>query len=398
MGLSDRAILNAKPKEKKYVLKDDDGLSLEVWPTGRKVWMFRYWINNVERRKTLGRYPTVSLREARDMRDNARMQLDRKIDPFANSKATACVFDEYALLWWERHKLELKNAKNIQTTEHRVKAFIVPAFKNRDPRGIMPHEIFNFIKNIERTGKRETARRTMDLIRQIFRFMVTEGLLTRNPVTELVGILDKPVVEHHPSITDPGGIAVLRDKIREYKGSHSMRCAMLFSLYTFARPGEVRHYEWPEINFETKEWHIPAEKMKAGVKHIVPLSRQALAVLEEIRPFSECHGKYVFPAPLCYDGSRTYSDSSINRAFVRQMKYGPKQVTAHGFRSTASTVLNESGIWHYDAIEAQLAHSGVDRVRKAYNYAKYLQERREMMQWYADYIDGLKAPDKEKTD
>ena len=130
----------------------------------------------------------------------------------------------------------------------------------------------------------------------------------------------------------------------------------------------------------------------------MPLSRQALAVLEEIRPFSECHGKYVFPAPLCYDGSRTYSDSSINRAFVRQMKYEPKQVTAHGFRSTASTVLNESGIWHYDAIEAQLAHSGVDRVRKAYNYAKYLQERREMMQWYADYIDGLKAPDKEKTD
>lgn len=391
LSLSELAVRNAKPQDIMYILKDDDGLLLEVWPTGRKVWRLRYWHKGKERKKTLGQYPLMSMREARERRDKAKRALLDGLDPFAKSDVSAPVFDDLALEWWEEHKQTLRNAKNIQTMEHRIKAYIIPEFRDRDPKSITPHELLDMVESIERTGKIETAHRTLDILRQIFRFILRKRLILSNPAMDLRGMIAPRKQEHHPSITDPAGIAELRDKILNYRGGATLRNAMMFSLYTFARPGEIRHAEWKEINWETSEWHIPPEKMKAGVKHIVPLSKQVIAILENQKKYSYEFGLYIFPGDRCYDGTKPYSDATINKAFIRQMDYPAKTVTAHGFRSTASTQLNESGLWSIDAIEHQLAHSGSDRVRKAYNYAKYLPERRKMMQWWADWIDGLRV-------
>ncbi|MEG1837583.1 MAG: tyrosine-type recombinase/integrase [Synergistaceae bacterium] len=391
MGLSEMSVRNSKPKEELYFLKDDNGLFLEVWPNGRKTWRLRYWVGGKERKKTLGPYPLLSLKEARERRDEARKSLLNGIDPFSKAIAPAYVFDTLAMEWWQEHKKTLRSAKNIQTMEHRITAYIIPVFKGRDPQTITSHELLDMVEAIENKGKIETAHRTLDILRQIFRYILRKRLIDRNPAMDLRGLIEPRKQEHHPSLTEPRDIARLRDKIKGYSGGDTVRNAMLYSLYTFARPGEVRHAEWKEINWETKEWHIPAIKMKAGVKHIVPLSEQAILILEEQKKISFKNGNYIFPAVRSSDGKKTYSDATINKAFIRQMGYPPRTVTAHGFRSTASTRLNESGLWSIDAIEHQLAHSGNDRVRKAYNYAKYLPERRKMMQWYADYIDGLKA-------
>lgn len=397
--MSELSVRKSQPKEKPYVLKDDGGLMLLVWPSGKKTWRLRYWVEGRERKKTLGDYPLVSLKEARDKRDSVRKALLDGNDFFKKtSSKVEHSFGEYALEWWDGHKKELHNAKNIKTMEHRVKAYIIPAFSGRDCRSITAPEVSDFAKRMGSTGRLETAHRTVDILRQIFRYVIEEHGMESNPVLEMRGVLERRSPEHHPSVVAPEEIALLRDRIRSFKGTITIKNAMLFSLYTFARPGEVRHCEWNEINFDKAEWHIPAEKMKAGEKHIVPLSKQALAALEEMKPLSQLYGRHVFPAPRCCDGGKPYADNAINKALIKGCKYEKRTVSAHGFRSTASTVLNESGLWHWDAIEAQLAHSGGDRVRKAYNYARYLAERREMMQWYADYIDTQTAPKKKEDE
>jgi len=399
LALTELAVRKAAARDKVYTMADSHGLGLAVYPSGEKSWVFRYDVPSSDgkrhpKKKILGPYPLLSLSDARIRRDAARKTLLDGIDPFVKSGPGKGVFDELALEWWNQHKLTLKNTKNVQTMEHRIKAYIIPAFSGREPASIQPIELLDFIREIEKTGRIETAHRTANILSQIFGYIFAEKhLVPRNPILDIRGQIEPRKQIHHPSITKPEGVAVLRDKIKNYRGCASIRCAMLFSLYTFARPGEVRHCEWSEINWETSEWHIPAEKMKAGVKHIVPLSKQVLEILKEMKKHSFVYGKYVFPAERCYDGSKPYSDNTLNKAFVRQMGYPPQTVTAHGFRSTASTLLNESGLWNYDAIEHQLAHSGDDRVRKAYNYAEFIVERRRMMQWYADYVDELKAPE-----
>lgn len=394
MALSELAVRKAQPQDKLYLMPDENGLVLCVWPSGTKVWRLRCWINGKEKKKSIGTYPLLSLKGARAKRDEVRRAILEHKDPFMQTVARNGnkSFGDFAHEWWNEHKEKLTNAKNIQTMEHRLKAYILPTFGGRAPQSITASELAEFAKTFAASGKIETTHRTLDMIRQIFRSAIEAGALDHNPVLDIRGILPRRTPVHHPSITEPEGIAVLRDRIRTSNCYPVIKNAMLFSLYTFARPGEVRFCEWKEINWDACEWHIPAGKMKAGVKHIVPLSRQALEILEAMKPISLHWGKYIFTAIRCYDGSKVYSDMAINKALVERLGYKPREVSAHGFRSTASTCLNESGLWHWDAIEAQLAHSGSDRVRKAYNYARYMQERREMMQWYADYIDGLKAP------
>lgn len=368
MALTELAVRKAAPKEKIYILADSNGLGLMVRPSGEKSWVFRYDVPTADKKrhakkKILGPYPLVSLADARARRDEARKSLLDKVDPFAKVERSGGVFDDLALEWWAIHQKELRNKKNIDTMDSRIRAYIIPAFSGRNPKEITALELLDFVKAIEKTGKIETAHRTLDILRAIFRYiMVEKRLIQHNPVYELRGLVAPRKQEHFPSITEPAGIAVLRDKIKNYRGCVSIRCAMLFSLYTFPRPANCRFCEWKEIDFENKEWRIPGEKMKNGIKHIVPLSRQAIEVLQEMKKFSGCYNKLVFPAARCYDGSKPFSDATMNKAFIRQMGYPPRTVTGHGFRSTASTRLNESGLWTADAIEHQLAHSGDDRV------------------------------------
>jgi len=248
MSLTELAVRKAVPREKPYFMKDEDGLSLIVWPSGEKTWQLRYWVKDHpddkksrERRKTLGPYPLITLKEARERRDEARKSLLDGIDPFAKSAPSVYVFEALALEWWSEHKLILRNAKNIQTMEHRIKSYIIPEFQGRDPKSITSLELLDMVKAIEKTGKVETAHRTLDILRQIFSYiMLQKRLIERNPVLDLRGLIAPRAQVHHPSITEPAGIAELRDKIKNYRGCESIRCAMLFSLYTFARPGEVR--------------------------------------------------------------------------------------------------------------------------------------------------------------
>lgn len=398
MALSELAVRKAQPKEKVYVLADEGGLALWVWPTGKKTWRIRYWIDGKERKRSLGEYPIFSLKEAREWRDSVRKDISMGKQPFAELKTVERTFGDYALEWWAEHKTTLSNKKNIKTTDSRVRGYIIPAFGAKQPADITPGELADFVKLIGSTGKKETANRVQDILRQIFRYIFELHVIERNPVLDITGVVPRGKVKHHPSITEPAEIAELRNKINAFHGTLTVKLAMLFSMYTFARPCEVRFCEWREIDFAAAEWHLPPGKMKAREKHIVPLSRQAIEVLKTMKPFSFSYDKYVFPAPRCYDGTKPYSDAAINQTITKRLKYPPRTMTAQGFRSMACTRLNESGLWHWDAIEAQLAHSEGNRVRKAYNYARYMQERREMMQWWADYIDGLKTKEEQEKE
>jgi integrase len=220
----------------------------------------------------------------------------------------------------------------------------------------------------------------------VFRYGIATGRCERNPAGDLRGALPPTKETHHPSLTDPKAIAHLLRSMEDYQGSHVTSCALRLAPIVFVRPGELRHAEWCEIDIEGKEWRIPANKMKMRVQHIVPLSRQAITIIEEVRPLTG-HGKYLFPSARTLE--RPMSENTVNAA-LRRLGYTKEELTGHGFRSMASTLLNEMG-WNRDAIERQLSHAERDNIRAAYNYAEYLPERRRMMQAWAEYLDKLKA-------
>jgi integrase len=242
------------------------------------------------------------------------------------------------------------------------------------------------LRRIEAKGTLETAHRTKQNCGQVFRYAVATGRAERDPTGELRGALPPASGKRMATITDPKGVGGLLRSIDSYQGGIVIRSALQFAPLVFVRPGELRHAEWMEIDFETAEWRIPAAKMKSGTMHIVPLSRQALAVLREIQPLT-AQGKYVFPSPR--SGTRPMSNNAVLSA-LRRMGYTREEMTGHGFRSMASTLLNEQG-WNRDAIERQLTHAERNNVRAAYNYAEFMPEREKMMQAWADYLERLKA-------
>ena len=254
-------------------------------------------------------------------------------------------------------------------------------------------ELLVVLRRIEARGAIETAHRELSTCGQIFRYGVANGYCDRDIATDLRGAL-KPVVHtHHPSITDQDGVADLLRRIDEYQGGNVVRCALRLAPLFFVRPGELRHAEWSEFNIERQEWRIPSEKMKARVLHIVPLSKQALTILEnELRPITGAE-RYLFPGRR--GSARPMSENTVNAA-LRYMGYEKDEMTGHGFRSMASTLLNELG-YNRDWIERQLAHGERNEVRSAYNYAEYLPERRKMMQEWADYLDELKTGQRQKV-
>ncbi len=391
--LTDTATKNAKPKDKPYRLADEKGLYLEVKPNGSKYFRMKYRFDGKEKLLAFGVYPETSLKEARDKRDEARKQLAQGIDPSENRKAMkaaqAADGDTFEVIAREWHSKFSPN----WTPEHgerilrRLEADIFPWLGNRPIREITAPELLACLRRVESRGALDTAHRAHQNCGQVFRYAVATGRAERDPCGDLKGAMPPVKDRHHASITDPKAIGDLLRAIEGYKGAYVTKAAMGLAPLVFVRPGELRQAEWAEIDLDKAEWRIPAEKMKMRDPHIIPLSTQAVAILRELHPLTG-RGRYVFPSARTPNGDRCMSENAVLAA-LRRLGYGKEEMTGHGFRSMASTLLNEQG-WHRDAIERQLAHAERNAVRAAYNYAEHLPERRKMMQAWADYLDGLK--------
>lgn len=391
MPLTNTEIKNVKPEQKPKRLFDGGGLYLEVAPSGGKWWRFKYRFMGKERRLSLGVYPDVSLAQARERRDEARKLLAEGTDPSTVRKASKAdqqaqteTFEIVARQWHTKFTPSWSpgHAARILTS---LSKDAFPWIGHRPIREILPPEVLSVARRVEARGAIETAHRLVGNIGMVFRYGVAAGLADSDPTRDLRGALSPTTEKHHASITDPKAVADLLRAIESYSGSHITRCALRLAPLVFVRPGELRHAEWSEIDSNAAEWRIPAHKMKMRTQHIVPLSRQAIAVLEELRPLTG-FGRYVFPSVRTSE--RPMSNNTVNGA-LRRLGYTKDEMTGHGFRSMASTLLNEQG-WNRDAIERQLAHAERNNVRAAYNFAEFLPERRKMMQSWAEHLDALR--------
>ena len=268
----------------------------------------------------------------------------------------------------------------------RFELYIFPWIGAKPIREVVAPELLEALRRIESTGAIETAHRAMQTCSQVFRYAVASGLADRDPASDLKGALTPSRETHRAAILDPKGVGALLRACDDYPGTLVARCALRFAPLVFVRPGELRHAEWCEIDFDAKEWRIPGPKMKMREQHVVPLSRQAVAILHELRPLTG-DGRYIFPSERTRD--RPMSNATVLAA-LRRLGYAKDEMSGHGFRAMASTLLNELG-WAPDVIERQLAHAERNKVRAAYNRATHLAERRKMMQAWADYLDGLKG-------
>lgn len=397
MALTDTAIRNAKPQAKPVKLFDGGGLYIEVSPSGGRWWRFKYRIGGREKRISLGTYPETTLKEARERRDEARRLLGQGIDPSDHRKAAKRAeagedsFEHIAREWHGRHMAN-KSESHASKTLERLQKDVFPWIGSRSAREITAPELLAVLRRIESRGAIELCHVTKRICGQVFRYAIATGRAERDPAADLKGALQPVKSEHFAAVTEPKAIGQLLRDIDGYTGHFVTQCALKLSPLVMLRPGEVRRAEWTEIDIEAAEWRIPASKMKMRDEHIVPLSRQSIEILEAIRPLTG-RGRYVFPSARTAPGAkdeRPMSENAITAA-LRRLGYTGKDMTAHGFRSMASTRLNESHLFHPDAIERQLAHGERDSVRAAYNRAAHLPERRKMMQWWADYLDDLRA-------
>ncbi|CAG4883732.1 Putative protein IntB [Georgfuchsia toluolica] len=395
MALTDIAIRKAKAGDKPIKLYDERGLFLLLAPTGGKLWRLKYRFDGKEKLLSLGAYPDVTLAKARDRRDKARELLADGIDPSEHRKVTKAMraelgentFEVIGRQWYAKTAPTLAESTK-ETLLRRLEMDVFPLMGDKPISELAAPDLLAVIRRIEGRGAMDIARRVHNVCGRIFRYAVGHGLTSRDPSRdiELRDILPPENVHHHASVTDPKAVGGLLRAIEEFTGAFTTRCALRLAPLLFVRPGELRHAEWVEIDYEKSEWRIPAGKMKMKEQHIVPLSAQATAILKEIQPVTG-HGRYVFPSER--GGGRPMSDNTINAA-LRRMGYTKEEMTGHGFRSMASTLLHELGLPHA-VIERQLAHGERNKVSAAYNFAEYLPERRKMMQQWADYLDGLKS-------
>lgn len=393
MPLTDAKIKAAKPKAKEYTLNDGEGLSLVVNPKGRKWWRFRYQMNGKRTMLSVGAYPYISLQEARLNRGDMKSLIAKGHDPSrkrkeAKRKANASeAFEAIAREWFGKQVDSGWSERHAKTTMERMEKNIFPFIGDRPISALGVEDMLGVVQRCEKRGAVETARRIRQIMSQIFRYAIAAGRADRDPAADIKGALPPArKVKHHASITDPTKVGKLLRAIDAFHATKVVHCALRFAPLVFVRPGELRHAEWDELDLKGKEWRIPESKMKGGSPHIVPLSDQAVEVLEDIYQLTGPTG-YVFPN--IRTSQRPMSENTINVA-LRQLGYDKTQMTGHGFRSMASTLLNENG-WNKDAIERQLAHTPKDKVRASYNYAEHLPERKRMMQAWADYLDSLKS-------
>ncbi|MFH0783187.1 MAG: integrase arm-type DNA-binding domain-containing protein [Pseudomonadota bacterium] len=392
MSLTDTAVRNAKPMDKPFKIADSRGLYVLISKAGK---YFRWDYRFAGKRKTLalGVYPDISLKEAREKHEDMRRLLARDIDPMEFKKQKKLevqaevknAFETVAREWFIKNKL-VWTEKHAETIISRLQNNIFPWLGKCDISALTAPMLLEVLRRIEDRGAHETAHRVKQICGQVFRYAIATGRAERDPSFDLRGALTPTRSKSMATITDPEKIGALMVAIDGYQGSIITRCALKLAPLTFVRPGELRHSEWSEINLDKAEWKIPAEKMKMRTTHIVPLSLQAITVLGEIKPLTG-NSKYVFPS--LRSGTRPMSNNTILAA-LRNMGYGKDEMTGHGFRAMASTILHEQG-WPSDIIERQLAHAERNNIKAAYNHAQHLPERRRMMQKWADYLDSLKG-------
>lgn len=396
MALTDTAIRNAKPREKPYKLGDTLGLFLLVQPSGGRLWRVKYRIDGREKKLGVGTYPEVSLSEARKRRDEARELLAAGKDPSLEKqrdKARSLVesentFNAIATEYCAKRKRDGEKgwAPATATRSEYLLGLLKSSVGKMPITDIEPADLLDAVRRIERKGNLESARRTLQLASMVFRYAVATARLRSDPTRDLRGALTAPKVVHHGAITDASRVGELLRAIDGYVGMGTAKLAMQIAPHVFVRPGELRHAQWSEIDLDGAIWTIPAEKMKMRKAHVVPLSRQAVELFREVHATTGSAG-YVFPS--IRTRARPMSENTIN-AGLRRLGYSSDEMTAHGFRAMASTLLNESGKWHPDAIERALAHGDTDKVRAAYHRGAHWQERVEMAQWWSDYLDQLR--------
>ncbi|MFN7755718.1 MAG: tyrosine-type recombinase/integrase [Holosporales bacterium] len=393
MALVDVAVKNAKAKDKPYKLADGGGLYLYVTPAGGKVWRLKYRQDSKEKLLTLGKYPLMTLLEAREAALKAKKQRQEGQDPGEVKKATkrqakaaaANTFGAVTAEWLDKQK----QAEKWTPAHHhritvRLKADILPYLENTPIAAIDTPALLAVIQRIEARGALDIAHRAIQTCGQIFRYARLKGLLPghHNPAIDLRGVIATRPTQHHKHLT-AADLPEFFNKLAAYNGNPLTALGLRLLLLTFVRTAELRGAVWGEFDLEKAEWRIPAERMKMRDPHIVPLSRQAVAVIEQVRQWTG-HREHLFPSST--NPSKVMSENTLLYALYRMGYHG--RATGHGFRGTASTILNEHG-FPEDVIERQLAHAERKQVRAAYNHAQYLPQRREMMQWWADELDRL---------
>jgi integrase len=387
--LSDTAIRAVRAREKPYKIADGGGLYLLVTPADGRLWRLKFRIDGREKVLALGKYPDVPLKLARERRDAARRDLANGIDPSAKRRAEKTAASEtFEAVGREYISKFLPRWKpgHADKLLRRLEMYIFPWIGSKPIAEIKAPDVLPCLRRIEALHHLETTKRTRQVCSRVFLYGVATGRCEGDPTIALKGAIPPAAEKHHASFTDPAKVGELLRSIDLYDGTFVVRYALKLAPLVFVRPGELRSAEWKEIDFEVAEWRIPAARMKMNVQHIVPLSNQAIALLKELKAVSGS-GRFVFPGARSV--TRPLSDNALTTA-LRAMGYERGTVTVHGFRSTASTLLNEKG-WNRDAIERQLAHGERDAVRAAYNYADYLPERKKMMQAWSDYLDKLRS-------
>jgi integrase len=391
--LTDIQVKNAKPKEKDATFFDGGGLYLLVTPTGGKLWRLKYRYTGKEKLISFGTYPGISLSDARQRREDARKLLANGVDPgeikkaqkAAKFEATANTFEAVAREWHENAKPNWSQ-NHAERLLKRLEQDVFPFIGNKPIADIKTPEIVEILKRLS-IRTLETAHRMKTAFYHIFHYATLHGKIENNPAADLRKILPTVKYTHMAAPTDPKQVTPLLRAIDTFEGSFIVKCALQLAPLVFVRPGELRKAEWSELDLDAATWNIPAEKMKMRQPHLVPLSRQVVAILKELQPLTG-NGRYVFPchrSPL-----RCMSENTVN-ASLRRMGFDKSEITGHGFRAMARTMLHEILQFTPDAIEAQLAHAVPDRLGRAYNRTQFISERKKMMQTWADYLDGLKS-------
>lgn len=385
-------VKNAKPKDKPWKLSDEEGLYLLINPKGKKYWRYDFRFGGKRKTLTLGVYPEVSLKDARDAHDEARRQIKQDIDPTEVRKvkkqtlnqATIDSFEAIGREWFNQ-QMEDKSKSYRVRTERILEKDLYPYLGNRPIANIAAPELLAVLRRIEERTV-DIAHRAKQTAGQVFRYAVRTGRADRDPSADIKGALKTKKKTHYAAIIDPEGVGHLMLAIDGFQGSLPVKSALQLSALVFQRPGEIRSMEWCEINWELERWEIPVERTKTSVHHVVPLSRQALETLREIQALTG-RGRFVFPNAR--GASRCMSDNGV-RCALRTLGYDKETMTAHGFRAMARTLLDEVLGFRPDWIEHQLAHAVKDPNGRAYNRTSFLDDRREMMQAWADYLDQLR--------
>jgi len=381
-----------KPAKRPYKVGDSDGLFLLVQPSGALLWRFRYKVFGADRKLSLGTFPDLSLQQARRKRDEARAQLIDGVDPVEEKRqrrleaelAAKTTFQLVAEEYIQKMQREGKSPATIKKAHWFLE--LLAGIAKRPIASVTPHELLDVLKRVERRGHHETAVRLRAFAGRVFRYGFATLRTDRNPADILRGALTVPRVKHHAAIIEPNKVGELLRAIEDYNGRPETIFALKLAPHVFLRPGELRQAKWAEIDFADKVWRVPAERMKMKQAHAVPLSRQSLYLLQELRGLAR-QSEFLFPA--LHTTQRSICENTLNIA-LRRMGYGHDDMTSHGFRAMASTLLNESGLWHPDAIERALAHGERNKVRAAYHRGAHWAERVRMAQWWSDYLDRLR--------